>query len=719
MKQVIQNLRSGVLELLDIPCPQVSRGKVLIASRCTVISAGTERMLVEFGKANLIAKARQQPDRVKQVLDKIRSDGLLPTLEAVFSKLDEPLPLGYCNAGVVLEVGAGITDLKPGDRVASNGGHAEIVLVPRNLCARIPDSVSDEDACFAVLASIALQGVRLLQPNLGEVVAVFGLGLVGLLTVQLLRANGVRVLAIDMHPQRLSQAELYGAQTVNLASGSDPVTAALQMTQHQGVDGVIIAASAKDDDIINQAAEMTRQRGRVIQVGATRLHLNRAAFYEKEIAFQVSCSYGPGRYDATYEQEGRDYPYGFVRWTEQRNIMSTLELMEQQKLDVGSLITSRIPHAEAQRAYDLVSRDRSQLGIVLQYGQPTSQQRTEYINIPNNVHSSRVGRVTIGFVGAGSFTKGVLLPAFCHTPAKLECIASASGLSATHAARKFGISASTSNYRHILENDRINTVVITTRHNQHASMVAEALAAGKHVFVEKPLAIDTDGISLVKEAYSQANQLQLAVGFNRRFAPLVRQLTSLLQGRQGPLCMIMQVNAGAIPSDHWAHDPIVGGGRIIGEGCHWLDLLTFLTGSTITTVQSQQVGENSGAFTCDDHISISLKFADGSIGTIHYFANGHRSYPKEKLTVYSHGRVMELDNFRVLQGYGCSNFRKKRLFRQDKGHRAEVEAFVERIGQGGPPLIPVTDLWHVSQAAIDAASFARGETRRIDGESRE
>lgn len=704
MKQVVQNLGSGVLELLDVPCPQVGRGHVLIATRASVISAGTERMLVEFGQANLLAKARQQPDRVRQVLDKVKTDGLLPTLEAVFARLDEPLPLGYCNAGIVLEVGSGIEDLQPGDRVASNGGHAEIVNVPRHLCAKIPDGLPEDQACWSVLGAIALQGIRLTAPQLGENVAVFGLGLVGLLTTQMLLAAGCRVLALDLNAQRLELAERFGATPVHLGQGADSLACAEQFTQQRGLDAVIIAASAKGDDIVNQAAQMTRKRGRIVQVGATQLNLNRTHFYEKEISFQVSCSYGPGRYDPSYEQGGIDYPYGFVRWTEQRNIEAVLQLIDSGRLDVASLITSRIPIGDASRAYQLVTSDRSQLGIVLEYPKPSNEVRKQQIDAPIGVHTAGVGRAVIGFIGAGNFAKQVLIPAFCGTNARLEWVASRGGVSAAHAARKFGIRKSTTDYRNILEDDQVNTVVITTRHGQHASMVAEALTAGKHVFVEKPLAVDLPGLRSVEAACQDAanESIQLMVGFNRRFAPLIQKANNLLAERSGPLCMIMQVNAGMIPPDHWVHDPVVGGGRVIGEGCHWLDLLTFLAGAPIESVKATQVGRDSGAATRNDHMSIGLAFGNGSIGTVHYFANGNKAYPKETLTVYSQGRILELDNFRTLKGFGFSKFRKARLLRQDKGHTTEVKQFVQRISQGGPPLISREDLVRVTEASFEA-----------------
>ena len=708
MKQVVQNLRSGVLELLDVPCPALGRGQLLIQTRASLISAGTERMLVEFGQASLVTKARQNPERVKQVLDKVRADGLLPTLEAVFSKLDEPLPLGYSSAGVVIDIGPGVQDFAIGDRVASNGPHAEMVCRPVNLCAKIPDSVSDDHASFAILGAIAMQGVRLLRPEIGETVAVFGLGLIGLLTVQMLAAGGAHVLGIDLDPQRLEMARSFGAKPVRVGEGADPVAAAHSATAGHGVDGVLITASAKNDTIVSQSARMSRKRGRIVLVGMVNLELNRAEFYDKELSFQVSCSYGPGRHDTNYEEQGVDYPYGFVRWTERRNIEAVLALQAAGRLNVAPLITKRVPHSDADRAYDLLKTDRAQLGIVLEYPQIAAPLARVVANhslpagVPAATSSSRSqGKVVVGVIGAGGFTTRSLLPALKHVDVTLASIASAGGVSGAHAARKFGFRASTTDYRTILDDASINTVFITTRHDLHARMAVEALRAGKHVLVEKPLAIDREGLNQIREAYAQTSGQQLMVGFNRRFSPHAVRMRQLLAARSQPACMTMLVNAGQLPANHWLHDPQVGGGRIVGEGCHWFELMSFLVSSPIVAVQATEVGGR-GIETHTDHASVTLTFADGSLGTLHYFANGHRSFPKERLTVFCEGRVLELDNFRRLRGYGWSNFTKQNLFRQDKGYDAETAAFIQRAGRGGDPLIPLTDLWNVTLATFAA-----------------
>jgi predicted dehydrogenase/threonine dehydrogenase-like Zn-dependent dehydrogenase len=731
VKQVVQNLRSGVLELLEVPCPAPARGQLLIQSRTSLISAGTERMLVEFGQASLVAKARQNPERVKQVLDKIRTDGLLPTLEAVFSKLDEPLPLGYSNAGVVVETGPGVQGFSVGDRVASNGPHAEMVCRPVNLCAKIPDPVEDDHACFAVLGAIAMQGVRLLRPELGETVAVFGLGLIGLLAVQMLAAGGAQVLGIDLDPRRLELARTFGATSVPVGEGADPVAAALSATAGHGVDGVLIAASATNDAIVSQSARMSRKRGRIVLVGVVNMELNRAEFYEKELSFQVSCSYGPGRYDAAYEEQGVDYPYGFVRWTEQRNIEAVLALHAAGRLNVAPLITQRVPHAEAQRAYDLLKTDRSQLGIVLEYPRmaaPVARVAPSKLATAGapflqgtagahgaNAQAKPLGKVVVGVIGAGNFTTRALLPALRRVDVTLATIASAGGVSGAHAARKFGFRSSTTDYRTILDDASINTVFITTRHNQHARMAVEALRAGKHVLVEKPLAIDREGLQQIREAYAQASGRQLMVGFNRRFSPHAARMRQLLAARSQPACMTALVNAGQIPANHWQHDPQIGGGRIVGEGCHWFDLMSFIIDSRISAVQAVTVGGR-GVETHTDHASISLTFADGSLGTLHYFANGHRSFPKERLTVFCEGRVLELDNFRRLRGYGWSNFSKQNLFRQDKGHDALTAAFVQRALHGGHPLIAPAELWNVTLASLAVQeAVATGKLVPVDG----
>ena len=701
MKQVFQHLKTGEMEVANLPCPQVENGQVLIQTHASLISAGTERMLVEFSKANLIGKARQQPEKVKQVLDKIKTDGLVPTLEAVFRKLDEPLPLGYCNSGIVLEVGEGVHDIQPGDRVASNGPHAEVVCVPRNLCAKIPESVTDEQASFAVLASIALQGLRLVKPTLGEKFMVFGMGLIGLLTVQLLKANGCEVIAVDVNSNRLELAEKFGAETVNLAADGDPIAAANARTGGQGVDGVLITASARKDQIVHQAAQSGRKRGRIVLVGVVDLNLHRSDFYEKEISFQVSCSYGPGRYDEKYEQSGQDYPLGYVRWTERRNFQAVLAAMEAGQLNVDNLITDRFALNDAVSAYEKIQNDTDSLGVVLQY--PTNIDKSTIVTIsPETIPAA--DKAVVGVIGAGNFSKGILLPALARTSAHITYIADLDSAAAHYAANKFGADQATSDYKKILEDPEVKAVFIVVGHHLHARFVCEALDAGKHVFVEKPLAMNKDELALVTKTAAKADGKMVMVGFNRRFSPHTIKIKELLAGRSEPLCMNMTINAGFIPHDHWVQDAKRGGGRIIGEGCHFIDLLSYIADSPVVTVSAAMIGTNATVRT--DKMSIVLSFGDGSVGTVNYFANGPKSYPKETLEVFSDGRVLKVENFRVTRGYGFARFRKFKTLRQNKGHNNEIEAFINRIVTGGEGLIPFGQLANITEASFAAIESA-------------
>lgn len=704
MKQVLQSLRDGSTEVADVPAPLASPGQVLIRTERSLVSAGTERMLVEFGKGNLIDKARQQPDKVRQVVDKVRTDGLGPTIETVRAKLDQPLALGYCNAGTVIEVGAGVTGFVPGDRVASNGKHAEIVSVPANLCARIPDGVSSEAAAFTVAGAIALQGIRLVAPTLGETVVVTGLGLIGLMAVQLLRSHGCRVLGIDYDADKLALAATFGAETVDLSAGADPVAAATAFSRGRGADAVIVTASTKSSEPMHQAALMCRQRGRIVLVGVTGLELSRADFYEKELAFQVSCSYGPGRYDPDYEERGHDYPVGFVRWTEQRNFEAVLDMLADGRLDVTPLISHRFAVDEAEAAYAVMGGSEASLGIVFAYPAPPEGEvapeprRTVRLADP----AVAPGKAWVGVVGSGSYATKVLIPAFKAAGAGLGSVASAAGVSGLHAARKFGFADTTTDSERIFDDPAIDTVVITTRHDSHADLVLRAIEADKHLFVEKPLCrteAELDAIEAALGAKADAGAARLLmVGFNRRFAPHVVKMKSLLAGASEPRAIVMTVNAGAIPADHWTQDPAVGGGRIVGEACHFVDLVRYLAGAPIVEARRTAMASSNS-----DTVTLQLAFADGSIGTVHYFANGHRSLPKERVEVFSSGRVLRLDNFRSLTGHGWKGFRRLYLWNQDKGQRACAAAFVEAVKSGGPGPIPFEEISEVSRVTIALA----------------
>lgn len=714
MKQVLQNLRTGETTVTDVPAPGLGANSVLIQTRKTLISAGTEKMLLEFGRASLIGKAKAQPDKVKQVLDKIRTDGLMPTLETVFSRLDEPLPLGYSNAGVVLKVGRNVTEFKPGDRVISNGPHAEIVSVPKLLCAKIPDGVDDDQAAFTVLASIGLQGIRLAQPTLGEIVVVFGLGLIGLITTQMLIASGCNVIGIDINEQRLKLAERFGARTINGAVGSDPVSVVKALTTETGADAILITASAKTDDIVHQAAEMSRKRGRIVLVGIVGLNLRRSDFYEKELSFQVSCSYGPGRYDDLYEQSGQDYPLGFVRWTEQRNFGAIIDMLATSRLDLSALITHHYPIANAGEAYDTVRTDHAAMGVLLDY--PEQVERMQSIAVPVTKPTAPTKKAAVALIGAGNFGKLVMGPALAKTGARLKYVsARTNAASATHLARKCGFENATTDLNTIWQDDSVNTVFISTRPNTHGPLACEALAAGKHVFVEKPMAINLEQVQQVINAVAAKPDLQYMVGFNRRFSPHIVKAKQLLAGRAEPLAMHFAANTGIIPADTWFQDTQVNGGRIIGEACHFIDLLVYLADSLIVTVAAAQMGENVAVQ--EDKMSIVLSFADGSIGTVNYFSNGAKSYPKEQVEVYTEGRVLRVDNFRRTVGYGFKGFKTFKTRRLDKGHNAEFKMFVDRVEQGGKSLIPLDQIVNVTLATFAARTSAvENRTINLQGE---
>ena len=707
MKQIIQSLKTGKVEVASLPVPSVKDGQLLIKTSRTLISAGTERMLVEFGKAGWIEKARMQPDKVRMILDKIKTDGLQPTLDAVFGKLDQPLPLGYCNVGVVTETGKDAAGFDSGMRVVSNGKHAEVVTVPINLCAKVPDNVSDDEAAFTVLGSVALQGIRLVKPTLGETVVVTGLGLIGLLTVQLLRAHGCRVLGIDFDPGKLELAKQFGAEVVNLASNQDPLKTAEIFSRGRGVDAVIIAATSKSSDPIHQAALMSRKRGRIVLVGVTGLELSRDDFFKKELTFQVSSSYGPGRYDNNYEEKGQDYPVGYLRWTAQRNFEAVLDMMADGRLDITPLISHRFDIDDADQAYELVSNDEESLGILLKYPGIDIKRSTAIVDIVKNQTSEPKAlkqRVNVSFLGSGNYSNAVLMPAFKRSNVNLCVVASNMGVSGLHAARKFGFGSTTTDPENLFISDETDAVVITTQHDSHSHFVIRGLKNGKHIFVEKPLCLTLDELEKIKVSYEKAGGLNgrapmLMVGFNRRFSPHVKKIKHLLDAADGPKSFIMTVNAGAIPADHWTQDPEKGGGRIIGEVCHFIDLLRFLAASPIDSWSRVTMD----AFT-DDTISINLKFSDGSIGTINYFANGSKSYPKERLEVFVAGRVLKLDNYRRLTGFGWPHFKQARLWRQDKGQNACVDAFVQAVRCDGFSPIPIEELLEVSRIAIEVAS---------------
>jgi predicted dehydrogenase/threonine dehydrogenase-like Zn-dependent dehydrogenase len=705
MLQILQNLANGETQLVEVPCPQVKNGQLLISTTKSLVSVGTERMLIDFGKSGWIEKARSQPDKVKMVLDKVKTDGLLTTIDTVKSKLDQPLPLGYCNVGIVQDNGG--TEFEVGSRVVSNGNHAEIVRVPKNLCANIPENVDDESAAFTVLASIAMQGVRIANPSLGETIVVTGLGLIGLITVQLLKANGCRVLGIDIDSSKCDLARQFGAETVDLSKGEDSIVKANVFSRTRGVDAVIITASTKSNEPVSQAATMCRKRGRVVLVGVVGLELSRADFYEKEISFQVSCSYGPGRYDSNYEEKGQDYPIGFVRWTEQRNFEAVLDLMASGALNVKPLISHRFEIEDALEAYKCLD-DRSSLGILLNYNSNASELLSNKIISIKSARKYKPHDAVCGFLGGGNYASRVLIPAFKSAGGKLDTLLTSSGLNAVHHGKKNGFTKASTDYSQLLQSETINTVVIATQHDLHAEQTVAALNAGKNVFVEKPLALTHVELDSIEQAYiAQEGKCRLMVGYNRRFAPHIFKMKGLLANVEEPKSFIMTMNAGAIPAGHWTQDSQVGGGRIIGEACHYIDLMRFLVGSEIIGSTATCMGASDSLDITEDKASITLKFKDGSFGTIHYLANGGKSFAKERIEVFTNDAVLQLNNFRQLIGYGWPGFKKDSLRSQNKGQDNCTKAFIGSINNGEESPISFDELMEVARISVDIAESLR------------
>jgi predicted dehydrogenase len=711
MKQLLQNLKNGQTTIEEVPIPTPHAGQALVKVAASLVSAGTERMVVEFAEKSLLGKARSRPDLVKQVLGKMSREGILPTLQAAFNRLDSPMPLGYSSAGTIVALGAGMQGFQVGQRVACAGGgyavHAEYNLVPRNLLTPLPDSVDFESAAFTTLGAIALHGFRLAEPQLGENVAVIGLGLLGLLTIQLASAAGCRVWGVDTNPERVALAEQFGAAA---CSRQNAVDSAQAFTANRGFDSLIICADTSSNDPVELAGAIARDRARIVATGAVGLTFPRKIYFEKELSFINSRSYGPGRYDSNYEENGRDYPIGYVRWTEGRNFQAIVSLLESGKLKVQPLITHRFPIEKAAEAYETITgRNKVPfLGVLLTYDQ-TKDERQKTIGFATVHRPSSI--VKVGVLGAGLFANATLLPALKKVKdVELVGIASAGGLHAAHSGKKFGFRYACSDDEQILNDHEINTLLILTRHDSHAELVVKALEAGKHVFVEKPLAINSEQLSVIGGSSSaqRVSRPILTVGFNRRFAPLAQQLHKNLATRQEPLYMHYRVNAGYIPLNHWVHDPEQGGGRIIGEGCHFIDFLTFLAGSTPVSVSAVALPD--GGKYRQDNVSMTFTFADGSIGVVDYLANGDKSFTKERVEVFCGGAVAVLDDFRMLETVRDGKKKTVKLMGQDKGHFNEVQALVSGVRSGQAP-IPYEQLIGVTQA-----SFAAVESIRKNGE---
>lgn len=701
MKQLLERLGSGELELADVPRPSRRERHLVVDTSASVVSAGTERMLLEFGRANLLEKARRQPERVREVLDKIRTDGLAATWDVVRRRLGEPLPLGYCQAGTVVEVGTGCEGFEPGDRVATNGPHAECVQVPHTLAARIPESVSFHEAAFTPLGAIALQGTRNASPTLGETFVVFGLGLVGLLTVQVLRAQGCRVLGLDLLEERRELGRRLGADVP--PNGSDVVDWVRSETGGTGVDGVLMTLDSDSDEPVRQAAAMSREKGRIVLVGVTGLELRRDDFYKKELSFTFSRSYGPGRYDPTYEEQGRDYPLPYVRWTAQRNFQAFLRLVEQGDVDVEPLVSHTVPFDRAPEAYDQVLIEGESLGVVLEYGHE-ERGRDDGRDDGTTVEITRAGSTSdacvAGVIGAGDFARRVLLPALEDLPVRLRTICAPSGTSAGIAGRRFGFERATSDAGEILADEAVNTVFVLTRHDSHAELAVRALEAGKHVFVEKPLALVPDELARIESVLRETSGL-LTVGFNRRFAPPAVELRDRFEGRAGPVSLDVAVNAGRLDDDHWLLDPEVGGGRLVGEGCHFVDLARHLVGEPVRGWDLQGAGAGAGP-AGNDPWHLGLDFEAGSVATVRYAPVGSSSYPKERVEACFDGKTFVIDNWRRLKGHGAGPLLSL-PGRQDKGHAAELEAWVDAVTGTGEPPIPYDELLEVSRITLEAA----------------
>ena len=708
MKQVIQNFKTGELSVGDVPPPALRAGGVLVRTVSSLISAGTERGTVSVGQSSLVGKARQRPDLVKQVIDNVRREGVAATMQKVKTRLESLKPLGYSSAGIVAAVGEGVDDLRVGDRVACAGAgyasHAEVVFVPRNLCAKIPDGVSFDDASYTTLGAIAMQGVRQADVRLGESVVVIGLGLLGQITVQLLRASGCRVAGIDLDARAVERARTSGADLA-LLRGDDVERRVDAFTSGHGADAVIITASTSSRDPIELAGAIARDRAKVVVVGAVPADVPRSPYYEKELDVRMSRSYGPGRYDPEYEERGRDYPIAYVRWTEGRNMQSFLDLLAAQRIDIAHLTTHRFSLAQAVEAYDVVlgKSGEAPCGIVLAYsGEAPLDERIDH-GRPSPV----AGSLGVALVGAGNFATASLLPPLTRASSvALTGVVTSSGLTAKGVADKFGFGYAASSIDQVLDDASTHAVFIATRHNLHHSLAARALAGGRAVFVEKPLALDRDGLHEVVDAV-RASGRQLMVGFNRRFAPLARQIADRLAGRVGPAVVHYRVNAGFVPTTHWTQDPVEGGGRIVGEGCHFIDFVQYITGALPVRVAATAVRSGNDRETDADSVAITLAMSDGSVGSILYVALGDKKLPKERCEIFADGSAAVLDDYRSAIFVRHGKEERLKGGAPDKGHAAEVAAFLEAVRSGAPSPISLDSL-----VATTVASFAAVESLR-------
>ncbi|MEO6655374.1 MAG: bi-domain-containing oxidoreductase [Pyrinomonadaceae bacterium] len=699
MKQIVQNMRTGVLSIPDVPMPSVQPGRILVRTASSLISAGTEKSKIDLGKKSLLGKAKDRPDLVKKVIDKAKTEGLLSTFNAVRTKLDTEIPLGYSAAGTVVVVGAGVSGFTTGDRVACAGAgyasHAEMISVPKNLCVRIPDEISFDEGSFGTLGAIALQGVRLAEPTLGEAVVVIGLGLLGQITVQLLKANGCRVFGVDIDDNKLQLAKELGAEMYALPKDAKNLIA--EWSRGRGADAVLITAATPSNDPIELAGEIVRMKGRVVVVGLVGMDVPREVYYLKELSLQISMSYGPGRYDTEYEERGHDYPFAYVRWTEGRNIEAFLDLVANKSVSLEKLITHHFPIERGEDAYKLISGETKEpyLGIVLQYD--ATNDLSAKIKIKPRP-AKRSATVNLGMIGAGSYAQKFLLPNFKANGVDFRSIATASGLTAKDVASKYGFASCVSNAADVIT-DETNLIVIATRHDTHASLARSALEQNKHVFVEKPVAMNDEELDAVIAAASKSNG-RLMVGFNRRFSTSAKQAKDFFADRGSPLSILYRVNAGCIGSESWIQDPVQGGGRIIGEVCHFIDLMHFLTGSVTTRVYAESVSSRGHEMTDTDSAFISLKFADGSNGMIAYLSEGDRALPKERIEIFGGGKTCVIDDFRRTTMFKGGRETSKKSISQDKGQAEEIRVVCSVVLNGDEAPISLDDLGATTRATF-------------------
>ncbi len=717
MKQMLQNLKSGKISAADVPRPLLLPDGILVRTRKSLISAGTERMMLQLGKKSLLGKAKQRPDLVKKVLEKVRRDGLLATFKTVRDKLDSDMPLGYSNAGDVLEVGAHARRFEVGQRVACAGAgyanHADVNYIPRLLAVPLPEGVSYEAAAYSTVGTIALQGIRLADLRVGETVVVLGLGLIGQLSVQILKASGCRTAALDLAPDRVRLAAGHGADLALVIEGEPTEKQVLDFTRRRGADAILITAATSSNEPVQQAARLARDRARVIMVGVTGMDIPRRDYFEKELTFMVSRSYGPGRYDTDYEEHGRDYPVGYVRWTENRNIEAFLDMVAAGTVRPEVLTTHRFPIAEAEKAFELIlAGSEPHLGVVLDYpesdGGAEAAEATR-IELAGPTTPKATEKVGVSCVGAGSFARSFHLPNLAKLPTvQLRGIADASGAAARGAGDKFGFAFCTSTVEEVLGDAQTDVVLLTTPHSQHADGVCRALAAGKSVFVEKPLAIDIEGLRKVYGALA-AQSGSLMVGYNRRFSPLAVSLGEFLSGR-GPLCVQYRCNAGPLPEKHWIADPAEGG-RIIGEACHFFDFFAFLTGSRPSRVYASAPSVDSA-----DDAAVTIDYEDGSVCQLVYTTTGPTSYSKERIEAFAGGAAGVIEDYRVLRlDGGPRRIKPRKLMQANKGHLEEIASFLDSVRQGRPAPIDVESLLDTTLVSFAAlASIQGGEPIALD-----